>query len=78
MRLSRHSRNNMRLYGISGDDILKAIKSPDSTGKEGTKTVAIKKLGKRFSGYPLKIVYEVIEGDECIITAYPLKRKMWR
>jgi hypothetical protein len=35
MEISRHARNNMRLYNISERDILNAIDSPDVSGREG-------------------------------------------
>jgi len=78
MEISRHARNNMRLYNISEGDILDAIDSPDVSGREGDKVVAVKKFRDKFSGFPLKVVYEMIENDLFIITAYPIKKKMWR
>jgi hypothetical protein len=35
MEISRHARNNMRLYNISERDILNAIDLPDVSGREG-------------------------------------------
>ncbi|MEE9165497.1 MAG: DUF4258 domain-containing protein [Nitrospinota bacterium] len=79
MKLSRHVKNNMRLYGIKEDDILNTVESPDKTYKEENKIVAIKSFLGRFSGYPLKVVYDNIgETNFFVITAYPLKRKDWR
>ena len=78
MEISRHARNNMRLYNISERDILSAIDSPDVSGREGDKVVAVKKFQDKFSGFPLKVVYEKIGNELFIITAYPLKKKMWR
>jgi len=78
MEVSRHARNNMRLYNISEGDILDAIDSPDVSGREGDKVVAVKKFQDKFSGFPLKVVYEMIENELFIITAYPIKKKMWR
>lgn len=68
----------MRLYKISEKEILNVVELPDVSAKEGDKIVAIKKFKDKFSGYPLKVVYEKIENKLSIITAYPLKRKMWR
>ena len=59
-------------------DIIKTIESPESTGREGDKLIAIKKFLKQFSDYPLKVVYERTGGEIRIITAYPLKKKYWR
>ena len=42
MEISRHARNNMRLYNISEGDIMDAIESPDVSGKEGDKAVVMK------------------------------------
>ncbi len=78
MEISRHARNNMRLYNISERDIGSAIDSPDTSDKEGNKVVAVKKFPDKYSGYPLKVVYEKIENEIFVITAYPLKKKMWR
>ncbi len=77
MRLSRHAKNNIKLYDIEEDDIRKTIELPDIIDKEGIKTVVIKKFGGKYSGYPLKVVYEKIEEDLFIITTYPLKKKLW-
>lgn len=78
MEISRHARNNMRLYKISERDILSAIESPDVSAKEGKKMVAMKKFEDKFSGFPLKVIYEKAEKEIFIITAYPLKKRMWR
>jgi hypothetical protein len=78
MKISRHARNNMRLYKISERDIISAVESPDVSTKEETRMVAMKNLQDKFSGYPLKVVYEKLENDIFIVTAYPLKRKVWR
>lgn len=78
MKLTRHARNNIRLYKITETDILETIHSPDLIDKEGEKLVAIKKFENRFSGYPLKIVYKRNKMLLFIITVYPLKKKYWR
>ncbi len=68
----------MRLYGITGEDIEKTLNKPDRLEQQGDKMVALKKFGRRFKGYPLKVVYSMLDGNAFIITAYPLKRKEWR
>ena len=78
VKISRHCRNNMRLYKISERDILVTVESPDGSDKEGDKIVAMKNLQGKFSGYPLKVVYEKIGDEFFVITAYPLKKRMWR
>lgn len=78
IKISRHARNNVRFYEISKKDIQKTVELPDITDKEGEKMIAIKNFQDRFSGFPLKVVYEKIGDELLVITAYPLKKKMWR
>ena len=78
MEISRHARNNMRLYKISEKDILDAIESAEVSSREGGKGVVLKKFRDRFSGYPLKVIYEKLGNELFVVTVYPLKRKMWR
>ncbi len=78
MKFSRHARNNMRLYNISERDISKTIDLPEVSDRDGIKTIAIKKIQSRFSGYPLKVVYEKRENELFIVTTCPLKKKVWR
>lgn len=73
MRLSRHARNNMRLYGIHKEEIEQTIQSPEQTEQEGRYQVASKTFPGRFGDNPLKVVY-VIEDDVVVITAYPLRK----
>ena len=78
MKLSRHARNNVRLYKIDLEDIVLTISSPERTDTEGNRLVALKTHPNKFSGYPLKVVYEQAGKDLTIVTAYPLKKKHWR
>ena len=78
MEISRHARNNMRLYNISEKDIQSAIDLPEASGQEGGRVVVMKKFQDKFSGFPLKVAYEKIGNELFIITAYPIKKKMWR
>ncbi len=73
MRISRHARHNMRLYGIRREEVKVALQEPDRAGHEGERVVAYKVFPGRFGGQPLKVVYTV-EDDNVIITVYPLKR----
>jgi len=68
----------MRLYKVSERDIIGAVESPDVSTKEENRMVAMKNFQDKFSGYPLKVVYEVVENETFIVTVYPLKRKVWR
>ena len=74
MKLSRHARNNMRLYRISREEIEETLAQPDRVEVEGTRKVAYKTLPSRFGGLPLKVVYVEEAGEIVVITAYPLKR----
>ena len=74
MKISRHARNNMRLYGIRIDDLCQAIESADYRDAEESKLIAVKFLPERFTEYPLKVVYEKSGQEVFIITAYPLKK----
>lgn len=78
MRLSRHARSNIKLYEIAEDDIRKTIEFPDIMEKESSKTVVTKKFGGKYSDLPLKVVYEETKKGVFVITAYPLKKKLWR
>ena len=75
MKLSRHVRNNMRLYKITEKDIMETVESPDSTDREGGRLTALKEFKSRFSGFPLKVVYNKSDGELTIVTAYPLKKR---
>lgn len=75
---SQSAVENMRLYKISERDILSVVESSDVSAKEGEKTVVMKHFPGKLSGFPLKVVYERIENEIFILTAYPLKKKMWR
>jgi hypothetical protein len=77
MKISRHARDNMRLYKISEKDILETIESADVSSREGDKAVALRKFRNRFLHYPLKVVYETVGNELYVVTVYPLKKKMW-
>ena len=76
MKISRHARNNMRLYGIHIDDISHAIESADFGDSDENKLIAVKYLPERFPEYPLKVVYEKSGKEIFIITVYPLKKAL--
>lgn len=78
MKISRHARNNMRLYKISESDILDTIELPEITDMEEDRIIAIKSFYDKFSDYPLKVVYTKEKDEIFIISAYPLKKKIWR
>jgi len=74
IKLSRHVRNNMRLYGILEEEILESIQKPDHREKEGGRIIVLKSFHGRFSGFPLKVVCGKGGNEFFIITAYPLKK----
>jgi hypothetical protein len=76
LKISRHARNNMRLYGIRVDDLHQAIESADFRDAEESKLIAVKALPERFTEYPLKVVYEKSGQDIFIITVYTLKKAL--
>ncbi len=78
LRLSRHAKNNMRLYGITQEHIRKAIESPDKSIVEGERQTVMKAFPKRFSGFPVKVVFVKDNGGILVVTAYPLRAKYWR
>src|SRR2546422_6436589 len=73
MRISRHARNNMRLYGIQEQEVDDAIEVPDRTEREDRYHVVYKTFHGRFGDKPLKVVY-ILEDDVVLITVYPLRR----
>ena len=73
MLISRHARNNMRLYRIRQRDLEAALQAPDRSEREGRYHVVYKTFPGRFRDKPLKVVYAV-EEDTVIITTYPLQR----
>jgi hypothetical protein len=78
IRISRHARGRMKLYGITVADVTATLEYPDTTENQGDATALIKAFPGKYSGYPLKVVYER-QGDALVvITAYPLKKKAWR
>lgn len=72
MRISRHAKNNMRLYGITAVDVEMAIAAPDRREQEGKYLVVYRQFFRRFGNLPLKVVY-VIEEEPVIVSVYPLK-----
>lgn len=68
----------LRLYKISERELSEAIEMPDISEQEGNRTIAMRKFKDRFSGCPLKVVYEEKKGELFIVTAYPLKKRTWR
>lgn len=66
------------MYGISEEDVSLAMSSPDHVDTLGARMTVLRRFPDKFSGYPLKVVYESITGEPLIVTAYPLKRSSKR
>jgi hypothetical protein len=75
IRLSRHARGRMKLYGIAQEDVETTINHPDQTMIDGDNSIAIRGFAGKYSGYPLKVVYSSQKGEALVVTAYPLKKK---
>ena len=56
IKISRHAKNNLRLYKISINDIKSSINSYNSSYNEDDKLIYIKIFKNRFNNYPLKVV----------------------
>ena len=69
MRFSRHAKNQMRLYGISRDQVVDLVASPNRHGVEGRGNVVYSGAA---GGMRIKAV---LAGDdmETIITVYDLE-----
>jgi hypothetical protein len=50
MKISRHARNNMRLYKVSERDIIGAIESPDVSAKEKNRMVVMEEFSGQILG----------------------------
>ncbi len=75
-RLSRHAKNNLRLYKIERAEVDAAIERPDKVDSEDVYTVYLKKFAGRFDDVPLKVVAN--DADNVVVSAYPLIRRKWR
>lgn len=76
MRITRHARNNIRLYHIAIADVEQTIQRPEWVEHEENRISAYRAFPGKHHEQPLKVVYS-IEGSEIIlITAYPLRRKV--
>lgn len=77
MRFSRHARNNMRLYGITAEDVELILSMSHHRDQEGEYLIAYRHFVRRFGDDPVKVVY-VIEDEPVIVSVYPLKRSYRR
>jgi len=76
---SRHARRRMKLYGISAEDVRLTLEQADSVEhQEDGLFAATKAFGTTHGDYPLKVVYIEENNRLVVVTAYPLKRRVWR
>ncbi len=75
IKISRHAKNNLKLYKISINDIKLSLSSYNSSYNEDNKLIYIKNFKNRFNNFPLKVVTKQEMSHIIIITAYPLKKK---
>ena len=68
----------MALYGITPEEVREVLESPTEEETVGTRRTALRWFPGRFSGYPLKVVYEMSGDAPFIVTAYPLKKPKQR
>jgi len=78
LKFSRHAKNNMRLYGITDDEVELTISAPEQREAEGDYVVAYRHFLRRFGGFPLKVVYVMEDDEPLIVTAYPLRKTFRR
>jgi Domain of unknown function (DUF4258) len=68
MRLSRHAKNEMRLYGVSADDVQATI--TNASGREFDERGNVRLIGETGDGRPILVV---VAGDDpdFVITVFP-------
>jgi hypothetical protein len=78
MRITRHAKNNIRLYDIDLADIEETVEAPERVDHEGKRISAYRTFSGKYHQHPLKVVYIVEEDEIVVITAYPLRRQARR
>src|SRR5262245_26302868 len=74
LRLTRHARHRMRLYGIMSEEVEEVDRDPLSGPEtEGTRTVLSRKPQARFADRSLKVLYIEGKWDYIVLSVYPLK-----
>ncbi len=69
----------MALYGITDEDIEKAIANPDvGPGTEGKRYSVLRTEKGKFKSMPLKVIYVMEDGKIVVVSAYPLKKSYRR
>ncbi len=74
IKISRHAKNNMRLYKISKDELLSVIEQPQKFIRENDKFIAISHLKTKLQDRMIKVVYVIEKNTKIIITVYPLRK----
>ncbi|OGH60368.1 MAG: hypothetical protein A3G34_10025 [Candidatus Lindowbacteria bacterium RIFCSPLOWO2_12_FULL_62_27] len=70
--LTRHAKNNLRLFRIDRSDVDQTIDPSNKVADEGKYTIYLKQFPAKYGGLPLKVVTN--DPDKAVISAYPLKR----
>ncbi len=78
IKITRHAKNNIKLYKIRMEDIEEVLKEGEIRHIEEDKYIALKRIKGKFGNMPLKVVYTMENDDKIIITVYPLKRTFER
>ncbi|MGB2803429.1 MAG: DUF4258 domain-containing protein [Candidatus Zixiibacteriota bacterium] len=78
IKLTRHAKNNVKLYEIGLEDIEEVLEKAKIRDTEEDRHIAIKRIKRKFGNLPLKVVYMIENDDKIIITAYPLKKTFKR
>ena len=74
IKLTRHVKNNLKLYKITKKDIEDVIRYGKIRAMERNKHIVMKEIKGKFENMPLKVIYTVENEDEIIITVYPLRK----
>lgn len=78
IKLTRHAKNNVKLYKIRLEDIEEVLEEAEIKDTEEDRYIAIKRIKRKFGNLPLKVVYMIENDDKIIITAYPLRKTFKR
>ena len=73
IRLSRHAKRRMKLYGILKSDVVRVIQQGEKVDTDDNKTAFLLSMPFKYK-YPLKVVTIRQEDRILIVTAYPLKK----
>ncbi len=74
VRFGRHSKERMKKYNVKEEDVQDCLKNPDRTvtGYE-ERNIAEKSV----NSYILRVIYDIIDDEEVVITVYKAKKKRY-